>query len=231
MKRSIFVPLILVLLSACASGFDGGYPGSYQANLPAADSPGRTITLVLGSEGNATFTQDYQNGEPPIVTSGSWVGSEEAIDVTQPGAVLTFSHAEDGSLTLVDPDQAEWGADGLTLYSTTAIVDSWVWQQTVANGQTTDPSTAGAFIIIFSADGKITVATDCNSGFGGYLVGPGQQLSMPLIATTKKFCEGSNEGDFYAQLGLVESYTLTGDGVLELHLGGDGGTMDFVPPA
>jgi heat shock protein HslJ len=230
MKARYLFPLFLIL-AACAGNADGGYPGSYQANLPAADSAGRTITLQLGSDGGATFTQNYQNGEAPIVETGSWVGSEEAIDVTGSGSVLTFTHGDDGSLSLVNPDSAEWGANGLTLYRTTDLIDSWVWQQTVANGQTTDPSTPGAFILIFSADGKITVATDCNSGFGAFQVGPQQALSMPVIATTKKFCEGSNEGDFYAQLGIVDSYSLTADGVLELHLGGEGGTMDFVPPA
>lgn len=230
MKRYLLATLLL-LLTACGTNTDGGYPGSYQANLPSASSSGRTITLHLSGDGGATFKQDYQNGEAPIVQNGNWVGSEEAIDVTAEGRVLTFARGEDDSLSLVNADPSEWGSAGLTLYSTTALVGSWVWQQTLANGQTSEPSTPDAFILIFSPDGHITVATDCNSGSGAFLVGPGQQLSMPVIATTRKFCQGSNEGDFYAQLGLVESYSLTADGVLELHLGGEGGTMDFVPPA
>jgi hypothetical protein len=48
------------------------YVGRYQATLPAADSPGRDITLALKADGSAELSTDYMNGQPPIVQTGTW---------------------------------------------------------------------------------------------------------------------------------------------------------------
>ncbi len=224
MKIRNLLPFIL-LLTACATP-DGGYPGSYQAN--PANEP--AVILTLERNGAAVLLQDV-NGPMPYSAEGDWLGSEDSLDVTfDGGAVLTFGRGDDDSLILVD-DLTGMAPAGLALYPTTPLIGTWVWLQTTANGQVTDPSTADAFTLTFNPLGYANMTTDCNSGQGAFLVGAGQQLSMPVIATTRMFCEGSNEGDYYAQLGLVESYTITADGVLELHLGGDGGTMEFSPEA
>lgn len=224
MKIRNFLPFIF-LLAACSTP-DGGYPGTYQAN--PVDEP--AVILSLERNGAAVLMQDV-NGPVPYADEGNWLGSEDSLDVTfDGGAVLTFGRGDDDSLALVD-DLTGMAPAGLVLYPTTPLIGTWVWLQTTASGQVTGPSTAEAFTLTFNPQGHASMGTDCNSGTGAFLVGPQRQLSMPLIATTRMFCEGSNEGDYYAQLGLVESYSITADGVLELHLGGDGGTMEFSPEA
>ncbi len=48
------------------------YVGVYTASLPAADTPGRDITVALEADGIVTVTSDYLNNQPPIVETGTW---------------------------------------------------------------------------------------------------------------------------------------------------------------
>lgn len=225
MKRYLLSGFLILLLTACSTP-DGGYPGRYQADIDS-----QVIVLTLEKDGGATLWQDPGDGQAPQVDSGAWLGSEDSLDVTFDGAVLTFGRADDDSLALVD-DLAGIAPAGLVLQPTSQLMDTrWVWLRTVANGQVTDPSTPGAFTLTFNELAYASMETDCNSGQGSFVISPQLGLSLPLVATTQMFCEGSNEGDFYAQLDLVESYSITADGVLELYLGGEGGTMEFSPEA
>jgi uncharacterized lipoprotein NlpE involved in copper resistance len=63
-------PAAVQLAQGESSGPD--YVGVYHADLPAADSPGRSVTLTLAADGTAQIISDYQNGEPPIVEVGAW---------------------------------------------------------------------------------------------------------------------------------------------------------------
>lgn len=51
---------------------DAQFVGQYQANLAAASSPGRTISLALNPDHSATMVFDYQNNEPSIIETGYW---------------------------------------------------------------------------------------------------------------------------------------------------------------
>lgn len=48
------------------------YVGVYSASLPAADTPGRNISVALEADGIVTVTSDYLNDQPPIVETGTW---------------------------------------------------------------------------------------------------------------------------------------------------------------
>ena len=48
------------------------YFGTFTVSLPAADSPGRIVTAELVEDGSVQVTSDYQNGQPPIVETGTW---------------------------------------------------------------------------------------------------------------------------------------------------------------
>lgn len=48
------------------------FVGVYTATLPAADSPGRDVTVALEADGVVTVTSDYLNDQPPIVETGAW---------------------------------------------------------------------------------------------------------------------------------------------------------------
>ena len=95
--------------------------------LPAADSPGRVITLSLYEEGSrAEMSTDYLNDMPPIVEIGTWESAEEGqLTVTLTGdekgefatpTVIGFEDV-DGTLTAVEYDLSLYGSEGLTLYA------------------------------------------------------------------------------------------------------------------
>lgn len=65
------------------------FVGVYAALLPAADSPGREITIELAADGSAVVTSDYLNNQPPIVETGAWSGDAS-------GAVSVALTAQDG---------------------------------------------------------------------------------------------------------------------------------------
>jgi hypothetical protein len=48
------------------------FVGVYTASLPAADSPGRDVTVALEADGSVVVTSDYLNNQPPIVETGMW---------------------------------------------------------------------------------------------------------------------------------------------------------------
>ena len=99
-------------------------PGVYVSDvLPAADSPGREITLFLMSTGEAAFTTDFMNDEPVITETGEWVNNGDGtLTVTLTGTeekeydeptVITF--AVDGDVLTTLPDDPNFGSEGLTL--------------------------------------------------------------------------------------------------------------------
>jgi hypothetical protein len=65
------------------------FVGVYTASLPAADTPGREITVDLQADGAVTVTSDYLNGQPPIVETGAWSGNPS-------GAVTVVLTEQDG---------------------------------------------------------------------------------------------------------------------------------------
>ncbi len=101
------------------------FTGTYHAELPAASSPGREMTLELQADGTAKRTTDYLNGEPPIVESGTWTDNGDGTaTVTLTGRpdgtlyeapdVIKFK-LENDVLIAVEYDQALYGSEGLTL--------------------------------------------------------------------------------------------------------------------
>ena len=95
------------------------YAGTYSASLPAADSPGRTVTAVLAEDGAVQVTSDYQNGQPPIVETGTWQpNADGGITVTlteqdgqayfEPQVVPVMRDAATGELVIT-------GADGVAV--------------------------------------------------------------------------------------------------------------------
>lgn len=59
-------------LPAEVEALPAGFVGVYATSLPAADSPGRDVTVALEADGLVTVTSDYLNDQPPIVETGTW---------------------------------------------------------------------------------------------------------------------------------------------------------------
>lgn len=107
------------------------------------------------------------------------------------------------------------------------IIDRpWKWVRTqMSDGALDSPIRQDAFTITLGADGKVTGTTDCNRFFGNYTLQE-NQLSFGPLASTKMFCEGSQETPFLEALSRVRSYLLV-DGQLVLELDMDSGQMIF----
>jgi hypothetical protein len=104
--------------------------GIWQAESPTAGAAERATQLLLDTSGVASFMEDYQNGEKPLIRTGRWELSEEN------GVTVTLSDAEAGAgaetetmnfveqageLVLVDYDLNEWGSAGLKLKKLSAL--------------------------------------------------------------------------------------------------------------
>jgi heat shock protein HslJ len=102
----------------------------------------------------------------------------------------------------------------------------WKWVRTqMSNGDLDSPIKLDAFTITFGEDGKVTGTTDCNNFFGSYTL-QDNQLSFGELASTKMYCEGSQETDFLRYLGEVQSYLIV-DNQLVLELKMDSGQIIF----
>ena len=76
------------------------------------------------------------------------------------------------------------------------------------------------------ADGQVAIQADCNRGSGAYTL-QNDSLSLGPIALTRRACQPGSRGEHYAiQLQSARRVTEQ-NGVLQLDLGNDGGTMFF----
>ncbi len=90
----------------------------------------------------------------------------------------------------------------------------WKWlSATYADGDVTTPVMSEAFLIRFNASGAFTAETDCNSISGSYEARNGG-LSLGSIASTKMFCEGSQEAEFTTLLSSIVMYRFVAGGQL-----------------
>lgn len=92
------------------------------------------------------------------------------------------------------------------------IIGSWEWQSTTMNDDSkVTPSTPGKFVLTFNADGNFNTTTDCNSGMGTYTLGENGSITFGPIASTKMYCENSNEDKYFSDLNEVQMYMVEGD--------------------
>ncbi len=103
----------------------------------------------------------------------------------------------------------------------------WEWQHaTLNNGETTKPKTPRVFTIEFSKDGTFVATTDCNSMNGSYIV-DNSKISFNKIASTKMYCENSQETIFGEYLRDTTGYHFTSRGELIFDLKFDSGSVVF----
>jgi uncharacterized lipoprotein NlpE involved in copper resistance len=73
--------LIPLLLTACQGGEASKFTGVYQAVLPSAETAGRRLTLTLNADHSAAITNDFMDGQPPVVDAGDWSGAGDTVTV------------------------------------------------------------------------------------------------------------------------------------------------------
>ncbi len=131
--QSITVPPGLSIVApAAAKPASAGFSGTFTATLPAADTPGRAMTMTLNPDGTASMNTDYMNGQPPIFETGTWQDNGDGTvttSFTQVGEnvlatpdVVTFAQ-EDGALVAVTYDPEAYGSQGFTLQKSGEAVE------------------------------------------------------------------------------------------------------------
>lgn len=100
---------------------DSKLVGSYSGILPAADAPGRIVTLELARDGSATMTTQFIGKGGPSVESGTWSEQDNTADVTltqKDGAAqdnrITWT-LQGTNLVATKFDPAQYGTAGLAL--------------------------------------------------------------------------------------------------------------------
>lgn len=108
---------------------------------------------------------------------------------------------------------------------------SWQWKETLYNNDdVVTPNNPEAFVLSFMENGRFSASTDCNGLSGNYEV-TDSALNFGEMASTKMFCEGSQEEEFTAMLSESVNYINTGEGELALMLAYDSGSVIFTPVA
>lgn len=108
---------------------------------------------------------------------------------------------------------------------------TWVWNATTMNNdEVTSPKELNAFTITFNEDGKFNGTTDCNNYFGEYTL-DGNKLTFGGMASTKMYCQDSQENDYTSALSEVDQFMFDANGNLVLNLKLDSGVMIFVEGA
>jgi heat shock protein HslJ len=223
---------LITLAAALAASIAAAQPaptlvGRYIATLPAADSPGRALLLVLTTDHTARLTTDHKNGTPPITDSGNWKAAEDrvVVSLTRRGTralpkprVLAFTAGGD-TLTAVDPNPKEWGSAGLTLTRDLAGgLIGGIWHMTKVvhgNDQPVVPKDPSKYTVQFGDDGTLSLLADCNRGRGSYSADP-PKLHVGPAAITRMMCPpGSLDTIFLRDLSAAATFDLD-DG--ELHV-------------
>ncbi|HXY05704.1 MAG TPA: META domain-containing protein [Burkholderiaceae bacterium] len=103
----------------------------------------------------------------------------------------------------------------------------WIWRlATYGDGTRIEPRVPEKFTLTFSPDGTFAATTDCNALSGSYTAEK-NELSFGPIASTRMFCEGSQEQDFQELLAQVHAYHFGPNGELVLDLKVKSGTAQF----
>ena len=104
----------------------------------------------------------------------------------------------------------------------------WTWIRTVFNNDTSKvPKKAGDFTLTFTKDGQVVGTTDCNSFRGTTTVLDHKIEFGKNLATTRKFCEDSQEMEFIEMLQNVRSFFFTSRGQLIMEFKYDSGSVIF----
>ena len=86
-----------------------------------------------------------------------------------------------------------------------AMLTANTWELSEINGTAVSASnySRGLPNVTFTTDNKITGNGGCNGFSGSYNLNDEGGMNISQVMATKMFCEGANEGDFFAALDKV----------------------------
>lgn len=111
---------------------------------------------------------------------------------------------------------------------TTMTLDmkSWKWVKTIYNDGTEIKPKIDNFVLTLRNDKTFSASTDCNSVGGEYIITE-NKISFTKMFSTKKYCEGSQEGVFVKMLDEIQSFFFSSKGELVFELKFDSGSVIF----
>ena len=113
-----------------------------------------------------------------------------------------------------------------------SFTGEYLWQDTkMEDGASIKPIVPDKYTLKFDAN-NIILGTDCNTGGASFTAGHGTSTSFtisPVIAT-EKFCEATQETDYFSMFNKIVSYQEETDGTLIFTLS-DKSIMTFIPQA
>lgn len=108
-----------------------------------------------------------------------------------------------------------------------SLMGTWVWKSSVLGDDSVlIPEKVDAFTLTFTQEGQVSGTTDCNSMTGTYQQANPDQITFGPLATTRMFCENSQETLFAEELSNVSGYIVSFD-TLTLSLKDGMGHMNF----
>jgi heat shock protein HslJ len=108
----------------------------------------------------------------------------------------------------------------------TLEMKTWTWVHALyRDGRTVTPTQPGRFTLAF-LNGRFSATTDCNRMSGSYTTTK-HTIAFGQMASTKMYCEGSQESAFASLLESAQGYHFTSKGELILDLKFESGSATF----
>jgi heat shock protein HslJ len=145
-----------------------------------------------------------------------WFLPPETADVPAPlsQSNATTTDTKGSTTTAQRPATPEEVLDDMQPLLMALDMKTWEWQEArLADGSVVKPNKSGVFTLSFSGSGTVAIGTDCNSMTSTYEAYSGG-LTFGSIASTKMYCEGSQEAEFASLIDKFATYQFTGKGEL-----------------
>jgi len=130
-----------------------------------------------------------------------YVSADGTLVLWNKGDEVTISRGETVIFEGVKPAEVE---------KKSALNATWKWVKNEGESMMV-PKQKDAFTLTFEVDGGVSGTTDCNSFSGAYDAAADGSLSFGPQASTKMFCDGSQETEFSESLRRVTSYAVSDD--------------------
>ena len=199
----------------------------YLAVLETADNGSSTKHILSLPIGDRIKIKDVKNDGTLVSVTYLEHAREQAmaeIPVIETTAIYDLVNGK-----IVQEGRKPWLEEEVIVKSFTG---EYLWQDTkMEDGASIKPIVPDKYTLKFDAN-NIILGTDCNTGGASFTAGHGTSTSFtisPVIAT-EKFCEATQETDYFSMFNKIVSYQEETDGTLIFTLS-DKSIMTFIPRA
>lgn len=230
MNKNIVIGIVVLAVIAIGAAFfiTRNNDSSSSNTVSASYTDGTTMVDAMFDTDADTVT--FTHVSVGTVTLPSAVSASGARYTNEDESIVFWEHQNEATITkdgedvfkgLKTPVEPSRGP------APAPVLGTWIWERTTMNdGAVITPNKTDAFTITFTEDGRVSGTTDCNNFSGSYTQPAPEQITFSPLASTKMFCEGSQETEFTSKLqdviGYVVSFT-----ELSLNIKYDSGDMQF----